>query len=208
MDLTQAVAHLTDAASRATQAAEQTTAALADLRSAVGANTDKLDTLEGRLEQNANTSLQSHEQTRREVARLATRVEALEKTVHGSDPPPPPADGEPSPIPLADMAQAASDTASNANLEVASLEGRMIAGFATLEKKLADRDAALAGELRKQSNAMGIGRHGIRRLLTPQNRTLLVQIATLAGAAYAAFHVGAAPQAAEKPALSPTAIAR
>lgn len=113
----------------------------------------------------------------------------LWRRVHGSDPPPPTGDPHAAPpevageAPLDELVSAAHENAarahekaSSASLELAALEGRVIAGFATL-----------ATELRAQSKNMGLHERGLAFLATKEGQRVLLQLFAAAAAISAAI---------------------
>lgn len=82
-------------------------------------------------------------------------------------------------IPLIDRINDATETASEASLEVAALEGRMIAGLAAVETKLMNELRPQSTELAKQSEDMGVGKHGLDFWRSKQGRQYAITILTL-----------------------------
>lgn len=122
------------------------------------------------------------------VTVLGEDVAHLKRLVHGSDPPP-----DAGAAPLVEAVGVATRKASSASLETASLEGRMLAGFASLEQRLAAQDRAL-----------GVGRSGLRFLFSPPMLralpAVIAAIAALAAALRGAPAPATAPQVAPVPA--------
>lgn len=157
----------TQAAQLATEAAHAATAGLNEMRS---------------------LALAHHEETRRAIATTNRNFGLLWRHVHGSEPPPPTDGGamdaeayqHPSVPPLERIAHEAHARASSSSLELAALEGRVIAGFASLRGEV-------MGELRRQSSAMAIGAQGVRWLFTTREGfKILAMVVTTVTATYAA----------------------
>lgn len=97
---------------------------------------------------------------------------SIRRAIHGtSNPPPGDAMREKQPS-IADMAKAGSI----ASGDVAELKGELL---------------AVRAELAKQSFVMGIGRRGLDWVFSARGAKAVVQLATLAGVAYAAFRAAA-----------------
>jgi hypothetical protein len=105
------------------------------------------------------------------------RIANVEQRIDGSKPPPP---GAPPIVRiLGDVAATASKagaSASQHDLDVPALRAEL---------------AEVRTELRAQSNWMGLGKKGARWLLSARGLKTCAQIATLAGALYAAFQASA-----------------
>lgn len=114
------------------------------------------------------------------VESIDRRVGVLEKHVFPGEPPtlsaPPPA------ATIAELAIQAARQASDANLELDAYKAKAATETSTFQ-------AWVRAELQKQSNAMGIGIRGLQWLVTAEGRSVALRAATLAGVAYAAFHV-------------------
>jgi len=142
----------------------------------------------------ALTNLQeTTDRNSRDVATIAAglkdaiaKADRIERNTFGSDMPP--ASTSTPPTPLDEVAARANDTASRAHLEVAALEGRMIAGFASAEQKQVE----IAAELAKQSSAMGLGKRGLAWAVSKEGASMVIRIATLLGVAYGAFRLAVA----------------
>jgi len=99
-------------------------------------------------------------------------LRSLRRAIHGSIKAPPPVrvDGASAPpIPIIEMARRGSGAA----FDVEELRGELL---------------AVRSELKKQSNTMGIGKRGFDWLFSAAGGKTIVRLATLAGAAYAAYH--------------------
>jgi len=112
-----------------------------------------------------------------------TRTERIERHAFGSEPP----SASIPATPLDELAARADTAASRATLEVAALEGRVIAGFAQAEAKQSE----IAAELAKQSSAMGIGKRGLAWLVSREGISTAIKLATLAGVAWGTFYLAA-----------------
>lgn len=97
-------------------------------------------------------------------------LRSLRRAIHGSKAPPPVVapDGT-IVIPIAEMAR----RGSVASFDVEELRNELI---------------AVRSELLKQSRTMGIGKRGLDYVFSAAGGKTIVRLATLAGAAYAAFH--------------------
>lgn len=100
------------------------------------------------------------------------RVGRLEKQVFGSDPPPGGVDAGNAPRIVARV--------SDAEIGLDNVHGMVLA--------IDGRCEWIETELKKQSGVMGIGKKGLKWLWSPAGGRAIVRLATLAGAAYAAFH--------------------
>lgn len=120
---------------------------------------------------------------------LEIDVKNLQRLVHGSTPPPPDGNAAPLVDAVAEVkgeaaaakgeAAAAKGEASSASLDVAGLEGRMIAGIAGLRKELVDM-------LTAQDRVLGVGARGVRAFFSPpvlrQLPAVIAAVAALAAA--------------------------
>lgn len=155
------------------QALENVTRALAESTAATNRSTE----VSTRVEQ-AATRLEGH------YVELRDEVAAIRARIDGSKPPPA---GGASLVKIidafGDRAKAADEKATKAtastsvhDLEVPAIQAELL---------------AIRGELRKQSQVMGIGKKGLRWLLSTRGLKTAVSLATLAGALYAAFEAAA-----------------
>lgn len=170
------------------------------------------------LDELRSIALKNYQDTNRQILALHRNLGVLWRRVHGSDPPPPDPgkapdevagtielgpDGKPIHVPsvppLDDRIEHAESMASQASLELASLEGRMINSF-----------AAINAELKRQSSVMGVGQAGARWLFGTREgwKVLAMMFAALASA-YAAARsyvtpAPAPPQVVYVPAPAPT----
>lgn len=95
---------------------------------------------------------------------------SMRRVIHGtSTPPPGTRERQPS---IAEIAVNA-EQGKIASGDVAELKGELL---------------AVRAELARQSKSMGIGKRGLDWIFSPSGAKAIVQLATLAGAAYAAFH--------------------
>ncbi len=170
-DLKAVVESLAAAAKQATEAAQSATAAALQATAAVERTEAKVDALSA-------SQLESHEEGRRNHATLALAIQdqgrtmsALRRAVHGSDPPPPDAPELEGSAPLDELAAQADAKASRTALELAALEGRVIRGFADMQKLTKD-----------QNTALGIGARGARYLFSPAGRRDVIKVLALAAA--------------------------
>ncbi len=137
----------------------------------------------------ANTALTRT--TLSEVRQLGGRVDKLERHVFGSDPPPTP-----------DKHASVVKRITNNEGETADLVGRVLnvqASITEVRRDLAVQGSAVResiadvrSELALQSKQAGIHLRGLKWLTSKDGRTSMVRLATLAGAVYAALHVGGA----------------
>jgi hypothetical protein len=185
-DLREAIDRVTEAATAATEAATAATRAANAATSAANASTAAFQQISG------------------DLGVLRRDFGVLWRKVNGSDPPPGDAGLAPAEIagatPLDELAEAAVTTASSAlaktsetSLEVAALEGRMIAGFSTIAK-----------ELKAQSASMGVGKRGLAWAMSPAGAKAIFRnlgaaaalVAAIAGLANACHQPAPAPAAA------------
>lgn len=180
-DLKRAVDEVSSAAREAAEAARASTQAAQLATEAAHAATAGLNEMR-------SLALAHHEETRRAIATTNRNFGLLWRHVHGSEPPPP-TDGSgamedayqhPSVPPLERIAHEAHARASSSSLELAALEGRVIAGFASLRGEV-------MGELRRQSSVLGVGAQGVRWLFTTREGfKILAMVVTTVTATYAA----------------------
>lgn len=159
------------------QSKASTEAALSAAKAATRA-ADRVGVLEAKIGANAETSKELHRRTLHALDGFREELDTLRARIDGSTPPPPDAP------PVATVARSAEERATGAGHELAALEGRMVVGFASLEKKLTEQDKAL-----------GVGRRGAALLLSPPVlRTLPAVIAAVA-ALVAAMRTAPGPAA-------------
>lgn len=133
----------------------------------------------------ANAATAAVHQVSRDVVAIRRDLGILWKHVKGTSATPTLGDPECAPaeeageIPLIDRINDATETASEASLEVAALEGRMIAGLAAVETKLMNELRPQSTELAKQSEDMGVGKHGLDFWRSKQGRQYATTILTL-----------------------------
>lgn len=202
LELKAAIGEIKEAAKEATAAATKAEDAARDATSAARAASNGLDELR-------NIALRNHADTNAKIIAVNRNLGVLWRRVNGSNPPPPDPniapteyastigpDGErmPSMPPLDEVATQAQQLASSASLEVAALEGRMISGFSSLERKVMD-------ELKKQSQTLGVGVQGLKWLGTKEGAKTLAVVAAAIFSGYVA--VRPAPKA-EVQAAQPT----
>lgn len=132
-----------------------------------------------------------------EVHAVIERVESVEQRIDGSKPPPP---GAP---PLVRIIGDVAATATKADAD--ATKARASASQHDLDvPALRAELAEVKRELRAQSNWMGLGKKGVRWLFSARGLKTCAQIATLAGALYAAFQASAhAHPAASSPVVLP-----
>lgn len=202
MDLADAVQKITEAADRSTQAAHESTEAA---RAAESAARDAATAANGATAAANATTTEIHKLSRGQAI-LRRHVDSLWARVFGGAPASPPDGVDPAQVP----AEAWSDpplalqTSSN-SLELASLEGRMITGFAAMQKEIREN---ITNELRAQSQAMGIDKRGWNFLLSKAGQHSILRTVAAVGAVIAAIGgiVGAcrAPDPARAPTTAPT----
>lgn len=174
MDLDQAVAQLTTAATEAAEAARTSGATAARVESS-------LQALRQIVVDNHQATTNAHALLRRDFG-------VLWRKVNGSTPPPP--GGTPSAppeeagaVPLADLAEEAHRLGSAASLDLASLEGAVIAGFSEEARARKELREEIMTELQKQSTALGIGVRGLFAFLrTREGRSFVAALATVVAA--------------------------
>lgn len=108
---------------------------------------------------------------RRDLTALRRDLGILWKHVHSSDRPPPNGDPNAAPVEIAGE-PSLTDQIENVMADHDSLEGRMLAAVATVENRV-------MGELKKQSNDMGVGESGWSFLRTKTGRREAIAILTL-----------------------------
>lgn len=149
--------------------AKESTEAARSAATAANRAADRVVVLEAKISANAETSKEAHTRTLDALDEFREELDTLRARIDGSNPPPPNAP------PVSRVATLAEERATGAGLELAALEGRVISGFSSLEKKLAAQDKAL-----------GVGRRGLALLVSPPVlRTLPAVIAAVAALAAA-----------------------
>ena len=183
-DLKSAIGEVTTAAKEASAAAREATEAAKDATSAAKVATEGLNEVR-------NIAINNHADISKRLGALNRNFGVLWRRVHGSEPPAPDPNLAPvelsvsdAPPPLDEMVEQAHEKASSTSLELAALEGRMIAGF-----------SAMGSELRKQSSAMGLGVRGFQWVGTRDGARTVLAVITLFGAIYAAVRPHAVPTA-------------
>lgn len=148
------------------------------------------------LEESAQASREAKtafESLKSEVHALDDKYEArfdqLEARIDGSKRPPPGA------APLVRIIDAVDKKADAAGARAAATQSQHDLDVPALRAELAEVKA----ELRQQSNVMGIGKSWLPWLFSARGLKAAVQIATLAGALYAAFYAAAHPATAAPP---------
>lgn len=126
----------------------------------------------------ANASTAAVHQVSRDVIALRRDLGTLWRKVNGGSNPPPLGDPDKAPAeyagdePLIDLVEQAREHASEASLEVAALEGRMIGALATVKREI-------MGELKEQSKDLGVGTHGTAWYRSKTGRREAIALLTL-----------------------------
>lgn len=146
--------------------------------------------LEGLMRQLGDVANEGRE-TNRLVRTQGRELRTLQRYVYGSNPPPP---GDES---LTEQARAAFESASDAEDAAEEAHGDLVDFKASVMRELGE----IRRELKPQSQALGVGVHGLKWLSTREGRTLTAAIAA------ALFAVAAALGAARVVAVAPAAVA-
>lgn len=161
----------------------------------------------------ANAATAAVHQVSRDVVAIRRDLGILWRKVNGGSTPPTIGDPDRAPAevagesPLIDRIDAVHGVASEASLEVAALEGRMIAGLAAVESKVMSELRPQTSELTKQSETMGVDKDGWAYLLrTKAGRQTLLGLATLLVTAIGLIVSAFRPNAPPPPPPAPTVI--
>ncbi len=133
------------------------------------------DQVSREVREHAETDAKQHGEIVRSLLELRMDVSTLWRRVRGSVPPP---------------SQLAAPAAFAGQVK-AELETPVETQIQKLTSRFDDLDAwraQVTAELKKQSTMMGIGATGLAWLKSAEGRNTIIRLATLAGAAYAAFH--------------------
>jgi hypothetical protein len=205
MDLEQAIKQVLAAAERQAEATHESIAAARGAEAAAR----EAATAANAATAAANATTTEVHRLSRGQAILRRHVDSLWARVFGGAPVSPPDGVDPSLVPaeswsdppLAMVVEDAAFKTSSNSLELAALEGRMINGFAAMQKEIREN---ITSELRAQSREMGLDKRGWNFLLSKAGQRSILRTVAAVGAVVAAVGgIASACRAPSSPAPAP-----